>query len=331
MVKTIDGTRQALLHHSADIFAESGFDRASVREITSRAGANQAAINYHFGGKEALYREVLRLAIAALSEASLLDEGAIDSVPRDEAVRLFIKEQLTPLLKHRELGRYLRILAWEGGGHEVYRNFIASEKLPILHRAEIIVRRFLPGAASPAEIAVATIWLTQQAAPFVRYYYVLSQPPFNLTIDPDVHYPACGRPRLHGGGRSQRARPIAAGSAGLRARRPGVRQGKNSRRKRGRLRLPIRDLNRVMNWSLPDEEATTIAGLVIHEARAIPELATGVHLPRLPLRRSAQDQDPDHAFCASSRPPWKRPRRLRGEVGQLCMPAALGAGSLCAT
>jgi Mg2+/Co2+ transporter CorB len=35
--------------------------------------------------------------------------------------------------------------------------------------------------------------------------------------------------------------------------------------------VPIRDLNRVMDWNLPDEEATTIAGLVIHEARAIPE------------------------------------------------------------
>jgi Mg2+/Co2+ transporter CorB len=35
--------------------------------------------------------------------------------------------------------------------------------------------------------------------------------------------------------------------------------------------VPIRDLNRLMEWNLPDEEATTIAGLVIHEARAIPE------------------------------------------------------------
>jgi magnesium and cobalt exporter, CNNM family len=34
---------------------------------------------------------------------------------------------------------------------------------------------------------------------------------------------------------------------------------------------PIRDLNRAMDWHLPDEEATTIAGLVIHEARAIPD------------------------------------------------------------
>jgi Mg2+/Co2+ transporter CorB len=35
--------------------------------------------------------------------------------------------------------------------------------------------------------------------------------------------------------------------------------------------VPIRDLNRVMDWNLPDDEATTIAGLVIHEARLIPE------------------------------------------------------------
>lgn len=35
--------------------------------------------------------------------------------------------------------------------------------------------------------------------------------------------------------------------------------------------VPIRDLNRAMNWHLPDEEATTVAGLVIHEARSIPE------------------------------------------------------------
>jgi Mg2+/Co2+ transporter CorB len=35
--------------------------------------------------------------------------------------------------------------------------------------------------------------------------------------------------------------------------------------------VAVRDLNRQMDWDLPDEEATTIAGLVIHEAQAIPE------------------------------------------------------------
>lgn len=36
--------------------------------------------------------------------------------------------------------------------------------------------------------------------------------------------------------------------------------------------VPIRDLNRAMEWNLPDEQATTIAGLVIHEARSIPDV-----------------------------------------------------------
>ena len=35
--------------------------------------------------------------------------------------------------------------------------------------------------------------------------------------------------------------------------------------------VPIRDLNRALDWNLPDEEATTIAGLVIHESQTIPE------------------------------------------------------------
>jgi Mg2+/Co2+ transporter CorB len=35
--------------------------------------------------------------------------------------------------------------------------------------------------------------------------------------------------------------------------------------------VPVRDLNRAMDWSIPDDEATTIAGVVIHESRSIPE------------------------------------------------------------
>jgi len=35
--------------------------------------------------------------------------------------------------------------------------------------------------------------------------------------------------------------------------------------------VPVRDLNRAMDWTIPDDEATTIAGVVIHEARSIPE------------------------------------------------------------
>jgi TetR/AcrR family transcriptional regulator, regulator of cefoperazone and chloramphenicol sensitivity len=59
-------TREQLLRAACEIFAEHGFDRASGRQITSRAGANVAAINYHFGGFEALYAEVLAAAHAKI-------------------------------------------------------------------------------------------------------------------------------------------------------------------------------------------------------------------------------------------------------------------------
>ncbi|MHA7871496.1 MAG: transporter associated domain-containing protein, partial [Hyphococcus sp.] len=36
--------------------------------------------------------------------------------------------------------------------------------------------------------------------------------------------------------------------------------------------VTIRDLNRAMDWSLPDDEAITIAGLVIHDAQCIPDV-----------------------------------------------------------
>lgn len=53
-------TRKHLLTAAAGVFAERGFRDATVREICRKAGANVAAISYHFGDKEALYSAVLR-------------------------------------------------------------------------------------------------------------------------------------------------------------------------------------------------------------------------------------------------------------------------------
>jgi AcrR family transcriptional regulator len=57
-----DATRYQLLEAAGEEFAEVGFRNATVRAICQRAGANIAAINYHFGDKETLYVEVLRYA-----------------------------------------------------------------------------------------------------------------------------------------------------------------------------------------------------------------------------------------------------------------------------
>ena len=57
-----DPTKARLLEGAGEEFAEKGFELARVRAICDRAGANLAAINYHFGDKEHLYVEVLREA-----------------------------------------------------------------------------------------------------------------------------------------------------------------------------------------------------------------------------------------------------------------------------
>ena len=55
-------TRQRLLEAAGEVFADQGFRAATIREICNKAGANIAAVNYHFGDKRKLYAEVLKYA-----------------------------------------------------------------------------------------------------------------------------------------------------------------------------------------------------------------------------------------------------------------------------
>jgi AcrR family transcriptional regulator len=59
-------TRDRLLDVAAQLFAERGFSKVTVRDICQRAHANVAAVNYHFGGKAGLYEEILRSAIRVM-------------------------------------------------------------------------------------------------------------------------------------------------------------------------------------------------------------------------------------------------------------------------
>ncbi len=57
-----DGTRDRILNAAGAVFAEHGFEKATIREIITRAEVNLAAVHYHFGDKERLYRATIRYA-----------------------------------------------------------------------------------------------------------------------------------------------------------------------------------------------------------------------------------------------------------------------------
>lgn len=58
----MDDTRQKLIDAAGQIFSEKGFETTTVREVCQAAGANIAAIHYHFGDKERLYIEAVKHA-----------------------------------------------------------------------------------------------------------------------------------------------------------------------------------------------------------------------------------------------------------------------------
>jgi AcrR family transcriptional regulator len=63
-----EATREALLDGAEQLFAERGFDGTSLQALSDLTGVNKAMVSYYFGGKEGLYRAVLRRVLAAFRQ-----------------------------------------------------------------------------------------------------------------------------------------------------------------------------------------------------------------------------------------------------------------------
>jgi len=83
-------TRRRLLTVAERLFADRGFKKVTVREICRAARANVAAVNYHFGDKMGLYREVLQIAIDAVRETTEAGRKAGEGRPPEEKLRRYL-------------------------------------------------------------------------------------------------------------------------------------------------------------------------------------------------------------------------------------------------
>ena len=175
-------TRGKIIKAASRAFALGGYEGASIRTIVAEADVNQAAINYHFGSKEGLYRAVLQAAVRAL----MVDSDATESpgtLSRKTALQSFMRGQLRPMTARDELSDYVRIFNWETlKPSPVFRQFMAKEAAPFLAGASL-ARRFLPEDATDEQAVIGALWLFGQCSIFVRNAEQLAKAPFRLEID----------------------------------------------------------------------------------------------------------------------------------------------------
>jgi TetR/AcrR family transcriptional regulator, regulator of cefoperazone and chloramphenicol sensitivity len=88
-------TRRNLLAAAGEIFGEKGYRETTIAEICKRAGANIAAVNYHFGSKQTLYIEAWRHAFSESIKAYPPSGGVSDDAPPEERLR----GQVTSILR----------------------------------------------------------------------------------------------------------------------------------------------------------------------------------------------------------------------------------------
>lgn len=161
-------TAQRLLEAAAQEFARHGFAAARIRDIVEAAGANLAAINYHFGGKEGLYRATLAFLARRARDEAPFDSPALRALPPEDQLRAFARVMLARYLGTAQASPLSRITA-----HELldptpaFGEIVQALSRPQWVRLLGIVRRLLGPRASEEDVSLASLSAASQWAFFL--------------------------------------------------------------------------------------------------------------------------------------------------------------------
>jgi AcrR family transcriptional regulator len=148
MTPSASPTRDRILDSAEALFAERGFNRASVRAITEGAGANLAAVNYNFGSKMDLIRAVLERRVGPLNAERLrrLDERtATGACSLEEVVDAFIGPALSSLQGASDRATLARLLGMAfAQPSEELRDILLEQFGPVIDRFVAALVRVLP-------------------------------------------------------------------------------------------------------------------------------------------------------------------------------------------
>src|SRR2546425_2393184 len=98
-VKPQHETRTRILDAAEELFMQHGFEGTSMRLLTTKAGVNLAAVNYHFGSKHALIEAVFRRRLDPLNVARISGLGKLEAGQRASSPQAVIRAVITPGLR----------------------------------------------------------------------------------------------------------------------------------------------------------------------------------------------------------------------------------------
>jgi len=122
-------TKERLLAAACGVFAEKGFRDTTVAEICETAEANIAAVNYHFGNKEALYDAVWHEAFKLTSDAFPIDEQLPEEPALVDYLYSFAHALLHRMFSETESGLFPKLLYREMATPTLALDRIAEEVL----------------------------------------------------------------------------------------------------------------------------------------------------------------------------------------------------------
>jgi TetR/AcrR family transcriptional regulator, regulator of cefoperazone and chloramphenicol sensitivity len=177
-----DDTQTRLLEAAGQVFAEKGFQDATVRRICERAGVNIAAINYHFGDKEQLYVASVRHAFQCRLESMPIPNWP-PGTPPAQKLRDFIHVVVDRMCNDHYLPWQWQLLMRElsqpsQAGESIVRDFIG----PVYGLLRGILQEALPGEVDEVKLHLTAFSIMGQC-----FYHRVARPIIRLVVGEEEH------------------------------------------------------------------------------------------------------------------------------------------------
>ncbi len=180
-----EDTRSKLLDAAGQVFAESGFQAATVREICARAGVNIALVNYHFGDKLELYTEVLRYSVGA-SGNGIINQAIASTAPPEEAFRELIHAMLLRVCRADRPGWHFRLMMHEFAQPTPAMESVINETMrPVYDRFRELIGIMRNLTRDHDQVRLSTHSVIGQVVHYAHAHHVISRVWPELELNPE--------------------------------------------------------------------------------------------------------------------------------------------------